>query len=49
MNGLSHFHQVVNKAHFAVCLVRGIGGNLSEASREMFAKEVSGGSSFLTF
>jgi hypothetical protein len=40
MNGLSHFHQVANKAHFGVCLVRGIGGNLSESCRENFAKEV---------
>ena len=40
-NGLSHLHHVSNKAHFAVCLIHGLGGNLSEASRELFAKEVS--------
>lgn len=40
LNGLSHFHHVESRAHFAVCLIRGLGGNLPEASREDFAKEV---------
>ncbi|KAK3100036.1 hypothetical protein FSP39_013759 [Pinctada imbricata] len=40
LNGLSHLHKVKNKAHFAVCLIHGLGGNLNEASREAFAKEV---------
>ena len=40
LNGLSHLHNVRNKAHFAVCLIHGLGGNLNEASREAFAKEV---------
>lgn len=41
LNGLSHLHNVRNKAHFAVCLIHGLGGNLNEGSREEFAKEVS--------
>ena len=40
MNGLSHLKNVSTKAQFAVCLIRGLGGNLSEASRENLAKEV---------
>ena len=40
MNGLSHFYQVRSKTHFAVCLMRGLGGNLVESAREAFAKEV---------
>ena len=40
MNGLSHFHKVYNKDHFALALVRGLGGNLSDAARTKFAKEV---------
>ncbi|KAK7489861.1 hypothetical protein BaRGS_00018883, partial [Batillaria attramentaria] len=40
LNGLSHLHNVKNKAHFALCLIHGLGGNLSEQSRELFAKEV---------
>lgn len=40
LNGLSHLHNVRNKAHFAVCLIHGLGGNLNEGSREAFAKEV---------
>ncbi|CAL1541204.1 unnamed protein product [Lymnaea stagnalis] len=40
LNGLSHLHHVQSKAHFAVCLIHGLGGNLSEGSREIFAKEV---------
>jgi tRNA A22 N-methylase len=30
LNGLSHLHNVRNKAHFAVCLIHGLGGNLNE-------------------
>ena len=41
LNGLSHLSHVRNKAHFAMCLIRGLGGNLHESSRENFAKEVS--------
>ena len=41
LNGLSHLSHVKNKAHFAMCLIRGLGGNLNEGSRENFAKEVS--------
>jgi dynein heavy chain 2 len=40
MNGLSHLYNVQDKCHFAVCLVRGLGGNIPEASREKFANEV---------
>ena len=40
LNGLSHLSHVKNKAHFAMCLIRGLGGNLNEGSRENFAKEV---------
>ncbi|KAJ8297986.1 LOW QUALITY PROTEIN: hypothetical protein KUTeg_024517 [Tegillarca granosa] len=40
LNGLSHLHNVRNKAHFAVCLIHGLGGNLNEGSRETFAKEI---------
>ena len=40
MNGLSHFYQVRSKTHFTLCLIRGLGGNLIEGSREAFAKEV---------
>jgi len=40
LNGLSHFHRVRDRAQFAMCLVRGLGGNLTEASREEFAKQV---------
>ncbi|XP_055895255.1 cytoplasmic dynein 2 heavy chain 1-like isoform X1 [Biomphalaria glabrata] len=40
LNGLSHLHHVTSKAHFAVCLIHGLGGNLTEGSREIFAKEV---------
>uniref|UniRef100_T1IHY1 Cytoplasmic dynein 2 heavy chain 1 n=1 Tax=Strigamia maritima TaxID=126957 RepID=T1IHY1_STRMM len=40
MNGLSHLHNVRSKAHFAVALIRGLGGNLTEHGRLNFAKEV---------
>ena len=40
MNGLSHLVGVSCRAEFACALVRGLGGNLQEAARERFAKEV---------
>ena len=40
MNGLSHFHKIYNKDHFALALVRGLGGNLSDGARAKFAQEV---------
>lgn len=41
MNGLSHLHNVQDKTQFGVGLVRGLGGNLPEATREKFANEVT--------
>lgn len=40
LNGLSHLQNVRSKAHFAVCLIRGLGGNLSDTARTRFAKDV---------
>lgn len=40
MNGLSHLVGVASKAEFACALVRGLGGNLPQPTREKFAKEV---------
>jgi len=40
LNGLSHFHRICDRSQFAMCLIRGLGGNLTEASREEFAKQV---------
>ena len=40
LNGLSHLHNIRNRAHFAVSLIHGLGANLSEGTREVFAKEV---------
>ncbi|CAL4157019.1 unnamed protein product, partial [Meganyctiphanes norvegica] len=40
LNGLSHLQDVTSKAHFAVALVRGLGGNLPEETRAEFAREV---------
>ena len=40
MNGLSHLHDIQSKEHFALGLVRGLGGNLPVQARERFAKEV---------
>ena len=40
LNGLSHFHHICDRAQFAVCLIRGLGGNLTETSRVEFAKQV---------
>lgn len=41
MNGLTHLVGVSNKAEFTCALIRGLGGNLTTASRTVFAKEVS--------
>ncbi len=40
LNGLSHLHDIKNKAHFAISLIHGLGANLGEGTREDFAKEV---------
>lgn len=40
MNGLSHLVGVASKAEFACALVRGLGGNLPQPTKEKFAKEV---------
>ena len=40
---------VGTKAQFAVCLIRGLGGNLTDSSRETLANEVSGTVVFCTF
>lgn len=41
MNGLSHLGGAECKADFAIKLIRGLGGNLSDGTRANFAKEVS--------
>ena len=40
MNGLSHLHGIKDKSHFAVGLIRGLGGNLQEQSLNEFAKSI---------
>ena len=43
LNGLAHVIGVSptgNRLEYAVALVRGLGGNLNESTRESFAKEV---------
>ncbi|KAK3862338.1 hypothetical protein Pcinc_031789 [Petrolisthes cinctipes] len=40
LNGLSHLHEVTSKSHFALALIRGLGGNLPETARVEFAREV---------
>ena len=40
LNGLSHLHGVRDKGHFAVGLIRGLGGNLQENTLNEFAKFV---------
>ena len=40
LNGLSHLHGVQEKSLFALGLIRGLGGNLNEKTREAFAREV---------
>ena len=39
-NGLSQLHGVTSRAQFLVALLRGLGGNLTQSSRLMFAKQV---------
>ncbi|CAF0769940.1 unnamed protein product [Adineta steineri] len=40
LNGLSHLHGVQNKALFALGLIRGLGGNVNEKTKEAFANEI---------
>ena len=40
LNGLSHLHGVREKAHFAIALIRGFGGNLSHPILNEFSKLV---------
>jgi len=40
LNGLSHLHGVCDKSLFALGLIRGLGGNLNEKTKEAFAREV---------
>ncbi|XP_068211563.1 cytoplasmic dynein 2 heavy chain 1 [Palaemon carinicauda] len=40
LNGLSHLHDVKSKAHFALALIRGLGGNLPDQTKADFAREV---------
>lgn len=40
LNGLSHMNGVTNRLEFIIALVRGLGGNLKDSSKETFAKEV---------
>ena len=40
LNGLSHLHGVCEKPLFALGLIRGLGGNLNEKTKEAFAREV---------
>ena len=41
LNGLSHLHGVHDRALFTLGLIRGLGGNLNEKTKEAFAREVS--------
>ncbi|CAF1013145.1 unnamed protein product, partial [Didymodactylos carnosus] len=40
LNGLSHLHGVKERSLFTIGLIRGLGGNLGEKSKETFAREV---------
>jgi len=40
LNGLSHLHGIHDKALFTLGLIRGLGGNLNEKTKEAFAREV---------
>ena len=40
LNGLSHLHGVHDRALFTLGLIRGLGGNLTEKIKEIFAREV---------
>lgn len=41
LNGLSHLHGVNDRALFTLGLIRGLGGNLNEKTKEVFAREVN--------
>ena len=41
LGGLSHLRDVTNRSEFACAVIHGLGGNLSESSKEVLAKEVS--------
>jgi dynein heavy chain 2 len=38
--GLSQMHGVTSRSHFTCALIRGLGTNLSETSRQAFAEKV---------
>ena len=40
LNGLSQLHGVCEKSLYALGLIRGLGGNLNEKTKEAFAREV---------
>ena len=40
LNGLSHLHGVHDKSLFVLGLIRGLGGNLNEKTKQIFAREV---------
>ena len=40
LGGLSHLRNVNSRGEFACALIRGLGGNLNESSKEALAKEV---------
>jgi dynein heavy chain 2 len=40
LNGLSHLHGVHDRALFTLGLIRGLGGNLNEKTKEAFAREI---------
>lgn len=40
-SGLSHMADVTTRAHFSVALVNGLSANLTDASRQIFVKQVS--------
>ena len=40
MTGLSHLTEVRTSSEFAIGVIRGLGSNLSESSKDTFAKEV---------
>ena len=41
-NGLSHLENISSRTQFALALIRGLGGNLSEETRADFAREIFG-------
>ena len=46
--GLSHLGGVSSRGEFACAIIRGLGGNLNESSKEALAKEVGNSFSFDT-